>query len=93
MQPNLVGANSELMIKLDTEVAHRSREGYARGEEGEPMTVSLCKLPVATKPDGLCFRLIEKEAVSSNPISECHSFLLGQFPQPAGQCESSSANK
>ena len=52
VQPNFYGAKSKLRIKHDTEVAHRSREGYVREERGEPLTVNLYKLPAATEPDG-----------------------------------------
>ncbi|PGH39089.1 MAG: hypothetical protein CRN43_11255, partial [Candidatus Nephrothrix sp. EaCA] len=61
---------SELRIKHGTEVAHTGREGYVREERGEPLTVDLRELPVATEPDGLSLRGIEKKAVSSHPGSK-----------------------
>ena len=51
---------SELRIKHGTEVAHTSREGYAREDRGEPLTIKLSKLPVTTEPDGPSLRGIEK---------------------------------
>src|SRR6218665_1920912 len=47
---------SELRIKHGTEVAHTGREGYVRKERGEPLTIDLRELPVATEPDGLSLR-------------------------------------
>src|SRR6218665_4050066 len=44
---------SELRITHGTEVAHTVREGYVRKERGEPLTVDLRELPLATEPDGL----------------------------------------